>query len=115
MRKHYYVNSSLKLQLSIFSQRRSAAPRRERVQELKTNSPVPQKFRRRKMTPFLSKLTRFRRLVWGAMILATLSLVLPVAFAQSEKGSLSGIVTDATGAVVAGATVTATDIGTNAS
>ena len=67
------------------------------------------------MTSFLSKLTGFRRLVWGVTILATLSLVLPVAFAQSEKGSLSGIVTDATGAVVAGATVTATDVGTNAS
>ncbi len=67
------------------------------------------------MTPFLSKLTGFKRLVWGVTILAALSLVLPVAFAQSEKGSLSGIVTDATGAVVAGATVTATDVGTNAS
>jgi len=67
------------------------------------------------MTPFLSKLTGLKRLVWGVTILAALSLALPVAFAQSEKGSLSGIVTDATGAVVAGATVTATDVGTNAS
>lgn len=67
------------------------------------------------MTPFLLKLTGFRGLVWGVTILAALSLVLPVAFAQSEKGALSGIVTDASGAVVAGATVTATDVGTNAS
>ncbi len=66
------------------------------------------------MTPFLSKLAGFRCFVRGAMILATLSLVLPGAFGQSEKGSLSGLITDATGAVVAGATVTATDVGTNA-
>ena len=56
------------------------------------------------MTPFLSKLAGFRCFVRGAMILATLSLVLPGAFGQSEKGSLSGLITDATGAVVAGAT-----------
>ena len=66
------------------------------------------------MTPFLSRLTRSRSIAWVAMILVTLSFALPVAFAQSEKGAISGIVTDATGAVVSGATVTAVDVGTNA-
>lgn len=66
------------------------------------------------MTPFLSKFARSRSIAWVAMILVTLSFALPVAFAQSEKGAISGIVTDATGAVVSGATVTAVDVGTNA-
>jgi len=39
----------------------------------------------------------------------------PALFAQNESGAISGAVTDPTGAVVAGATVTIVDLGTNTS
>jgi hypothetical protein len=47
------------------------------------------------------------------LLLFVLCLPSP-AFAQSESGSINGLITDPGGAVIPGATVTATDLGTNA-
>jgi hypothetical protein len=44
-----------------------------------------------------------------------LFVFMPTALAQTERGSIVGVVTDSTGAVVPGATVTITNLGTNVS
>ena len=66
---------------------------------------------------------RGRRAVAGTMgrcslalaILCLLLLTLPAGFAQTSRGSFTGTVTDSAGAVITGATVTLTDIGTDVS
>src|SRR5215472_14258850 len=45
-------------------------------------------------------------------IIAIVALISVCAFGQAESGSINGIVTDKTGAVVVGATVTATSVDT---
>src|SRR6476659_9702230 len=57
--------------------------------------------------------TRCRRLSTGLFLLALGLLAPATAFAQTGAASLTGIVTDASGAAVPGATVTATDQATN--
>jgi hypothetical protein len=46
-------------------------------------------------------------------LLFLLVFALSTAFGQTFRGAINGTVTDSTGAVIAGATVTATDVGTN--
>src|SRR5262245_37916432 len=57
-------------------------------------------------------MTRISLRLFGAAFL-TLLLSL-VAFGQTDRGTITGTVTDNTGAVVPGATVTATNLATNA-
>jgi len=47
-------------------------------------------------------------------LVALLSLVAVFAFGQAETGSISGVVTDPSGAVVSGASVVATNLATQA-
>jgi hypothetical protein len=55
-----------------------------------------------------------RRSLYGLFLIPLLVAVpAPLLVAQNESGSISGEVTDPAGAVVAGATVTITDLGTN--
>ena len=52
---------------------------------------------------------------WGLLVLATMILLCPLGtlWAQADRGTVTGTITDASGAVVTGVKVTATNIGTN--
>ncbi len=57
-----------------------------------------------------------RRSLAGMFLSSFLLLLMPlVVLAQTERGSISGVVTDSTGAVVPGATVTITNLATKSS
>jgi hypothetical protein len=57
---------------------------------------------------------KFRELILRAVFLSLASLIAHPAAAQAPVGNVEGIVTDSSGAVVAGATVTATSLATGA-
>ncbi len=52
------------------------------------------------------------RRLWGAMLFVLLVLLSITAFAQGERGTINGIITDVSGAVVPNADITATNLGT---
>jgi hypothetical protein len=52
------------------------------------------------------------RLLATLLLIALLAVLAPVALAQSDAGRITGTVTDASGAVVSGANVSATNLGT---
>ena len=54
-----------------------------------------------------------QRWTLAALAALVISLFVPVLIAQTNSGSIFGTVTDATGAVVPGATITVTDQATN--
>ncbi len=54
------------------------------------------------------------RLLLAALMIALCSYVIPTTVsAQTSRGTVNGIITDQTGAVVSGASVTLTNTGTN--
>lgn len=59
--------------------------------------------------------TSLRSVAYSCVLFSTLILFAFSALAQTNRGGISGTVTDATGAIVPGATVTVTNIGTNQS
>ena len=57
-----------------------------------------------------------RRILAGMFLSTFLLMLMPLSvFAQTERGAITGVITDSTGAVVPGATVTITNLATNAS
>jgi hypothetical protein len=55
------------------------------------------------------------RLLWAFPLLATLLLIMQPSYAQTFRGNINGTITDPSGAVIAGAQVTATEVSTSSS
>ncbi len=66
-----------------------------------------------KKASFMPKLQRPVRLIVTALAVLVIAFGLPVLMAQSDTGSITGTVTDSTGAVIPDATVTVINLATN--
>ena len=66
-----------------------------------------------KTASFLTCLERHARLIVAAISVLVISLLAPALRAQTDTGSVTGTVTDPSGAVVPDATITVTELATN--